>query len=173
LLLPDFRAAERTFQLLMQVAGRAGRGALRGEVILQTRSPDNPALQRAAEHDFHGFLRTELPDRRTFGYPPFGRLVGVEFKGPDERVVQQTAERWTRLLQREASKLAGDTEVLGPNPAFIGRVKKQYRFHTIAKAAPTQHAYALPRLVRAVNEQFGRPPKAVRINIDVDPIGLL
>jgi len=173
LLLPDFRAAERTFQLLMQVAGRAGRGALRGEVILQTRSPDNPALQRAAEHDFLGFLRNELPDRRTFGYPPYGRLVGVEFKGPDERIVQQTAERWTRLLQREAKKLAGDTEVLGPNPAFIGRVKKQYRFHTIAKAAPTQHAYALPRLVRAVNEQFGRPPKAVRINIDVDPIGLL
>jgi primosomal protein N' (replication factor Y) len=173
LLLPDFRAAERTFQLLMQVAGRAGRGALRGEVILQTRSPDNPALGCAAEHDFPGFLRTELPDRRTFGYPPFGRLVGVEFKGPDERAVQRTAERWTRLLQREAQKLAGDTEVLGPNPAFIGRVKKQYRFHTIAKAAPSQHAYALPRLVRAVGEQFGRPPKAVRINIDVDPIGLL
>jgi primosomal protein N' (replication factor Y) len=173
LLLPDFRAAERTFQLLMQVAGRAGRGALRGEVILQTRSPENAALQRAAEHDFLGFLRTELPDRKAFGYPPFGRLVGVEFKGPDERAVQRVAERWTRMLQRAASTRAGGIEVLGPEPAFIGRVKKQYRFHTIVKAGPGQHPYALPRLVRDVQERFGRPPKAVRINVDVDPIGLL
>jgi primosomal protein N' (replication factor Y) len=173
LLLPDFRAAERTFQLLMQVAGRAGRGALRGEVILQTRSPENAALQRAAEHDFLGFLRTELPDRQAFGYPPFGRLVGVEFKGPDERAVQRVAERWTRMLQRAASTRAGGIEVLGPEPAFIGRVKKQYRFHTIVKAGPGQHPYALPRLVRDVQERFGRPPKAARINVDVDPIGLL
>ncbi|MEP0545734.1 MAG: primosomal protein N' [Rhodothermales bacterium] len=173
LLLPDFRSAERTFQLLMQVAGRAGRGALRGEVILQTRSPENAALGCAAEHDFLGFLRTEMPDRKALGYPPFGRLVGVEFKGPDERGVQAVAERWTRLLQRAAQTQAGGTEVLGPNPAFIGRVKKQYRFHTILKGTPSQHAYALPRLVRAVNEQFGSPPKGVRINIDVDPVGLL
>ncbi len=169
LLLPDFRSAERTFQLLMQVAGRAGRGALRGEVILQTRSPENAALQHAAAHDFLGFLRTELPDRRALGYPPFGRLVGIEFKGPDERGVQQVAERWTRLLRQQA----GAAEVLGPEPAFIGRVKKQYRFHTIVKAAPTQHAYALPRLIRAVSERFGNPPKGVRINVDVDPVGLL
>ncbi len=170
LLLPDFRASERTFQLLMQVAGRAGRGALRGEVILQTRSPDNPALQHAARHDFAGFLRTELPDRRAFGYPPYGRLVGVEFKGPTERVVQQTAERWTQRLRQRAGASA---EVLGPEPAFIGRVKRQFRFHTIVKAEGPGHPYALSRLVRAANEQFGSPPKGVRINVDVDPAGLL
>lgn len=169
LLLPDFRAAERTFQLLMQVAGRAGRGALRGEVILQTRSPDNPALQHAARHDFAGFIRTELPDRRAFGYPPYGKLVGVEFKGPSERTVQQTAERWTRLLRQQG----GAVEVLGPNPAFIGRVKKQFRFHTIVKSTEPGQPYALSRLVRATNDQFGKPPNGVRINVDVDPVGLL
>ncbi len=169
LLLPDFRAAERTFQLLMQVAGRAGRGALRGEVILQTRSPENPTLQHAARHDFLGFLRTELPDRRAFGYPPYGRLVSVEFKGPNERAVQAVAERWTRLLRQQA----GAAEVLGPEPAFIGRVKKQFRFHTIVKSAEAGHPYALSRLVRAINEAFGTPPKGIRINLDVDPVGLL
>ncbi|MEM1043214.1 MAG: primosomal protein N' [Bacteroidota bacterium] len=170
LLLPDFRASERTFQLLMQVAGRAGRGALRGEVILQTRSPDNPALQHAARHDVDGFLRTELPDRQAFGYPPYGKLVGVEFKGPNERVVQQTAERWTRQLRQAAGK---GIEVLGPEPAFIGRVKRQFRFHTIVKSSEPGQPYALSRLVRAVSEQFGSPPKGVRINVDVDPAGLL
>ena len=169
LLLPDFRAAERTFQLLMQVAGRAGRGDLRGQVILQSRDPQCPALQHAARHDFLGFLRTELPDRHTIGYPPFGRLVGVEFKGPNERTVQHLAERWTDLLRKQA----GAAEVLGPNPAFIGRVKKQFRFHTIIKGARGAGAYALPKLVRAVNAQFGNPPKGVRINVDVDPVGLL
>lgn len=169
LLLPDFRAAERTFQLLMQVAGRAGRGDLRGRVILQSRDPENPALQHAAEHDFLGFLRTELPDRHTIGYPPFGRLVGVEFKGPNERTVENVAERWTGILRKQS----GAVEVLGPNPAFIGRVKKQFRFHTIIKGNRNAGAYALPRLVRAVSAQFGSPPKGVRINIDVDPVGLL
>ena len=169
LLLPDFRAAERTFQLLMQVAGRAGRGDLRGQVILQSRTPDTPALQHAARHDFLGFLRTELPDRHAFGYPPFGRLVGVEFKGPSERAVQQVAERWTGLLRQQG----GAVEVLGPEPAFIGRVKKQYRFHTLVKTTRAENAYALSRLVRSVNERFGNPPKGVRINVDVDPVGLL
>ncbi len=169
LLLPDFRAAERTFQLLMQVAGRAGRGALRGEVILQTRSPETPALQHAARHDFLGFLRTELPDRRAFGYPPYGRLASVEFKGPNERAVQTIAERWTRLLRQHA----GAAEVLGPEPAFIGRVKKQFRFHTIVKSGEPGHPYALSRLVRSVTAEFGAPPKGIRINLDVDPVGLL
>lgn len=177
LLLPDFRAAERTFQLLMQVAGRAGRGDLRGQVILQSRTPDTPALQHAARHDFLGFLRTELPDRHAFGYPPFGRLVGVEFKGPNERAVQQVAERWSGLVRQQGGAPGTGpgqaVEVLGPEPAFIGRVKKQYRFHTILKATRAQNAYALARLVRSVNERFGNPPKGVRINVDVDPVGLL
>ncbi|MDX1530784.1 MAG: primosomal protein N' [Rhodothermales bacterium] len=169
LLLPDFRAAERTFQLLMQVAGRAGRGALRGEVLLQTRSPEHPALQCAARHDFGGFLRAELPDRRTFSYPPFGRLVGVEFKGVRKEAVEETAERWTALLKRQGPQ----HEVLGPQPAFIGRVKRQYRVHTIVKAALEHSPYVLPRVVHATNARFGAPPKGVRINVDVDPLGLL
>ncbi len=169
LLLPDFRAAERTFQLLMQVAGRAGRGGLAGEVILQTRSPEHAAVQHAARHDFLAFLRDELPDRHAFGYPPYGRLVGVEFKGPDERAVQREAERWTRVLRG----LAPQHEVLGPEPAFVGRVKRQFRFHTIVKAGREHGAYALPNLIRAANERFGTPPKGVRINVDVDPLGLL
>lgn len=175
LLLPDFRAAERTFQLLMQVAGRAGRGALRGEVLLQTRSPEHPAIQCALEHDFLAFLRHELPERQALGYPPFGRLVGVEFRGAEERAVEAAAERWTAGLRALAAAHADGTsaEVLGPAPAFIGRVKRQYRFQTILKAERRHGAYALPRLVRAAHERFGTPPRGVRINVDVDPIGLL
>src|SRR5690606_22726438 len=87
LLLPDFRADEHTFQLLTQVAGRAGRAGLRGEVVLQTRNPDNPVLRLAAAHDYRGFVDSVLADRRTFHWPPFARLVVAGFSGPDERRV--------------------------------------------------------------------------------------
>jgi primosomal protein N' (replication factor Y) (superfamily II helicase) len=169
LLLPDFRAAERTFHLLMQVAGRAGRGDLRGEVLLQTRCPDHPAIRHTLDHDFLAFLREELPEREALGYPPFGRMVGVEFKGPSERLVATTAERWTAALRA----VDGTVEVLGPEPAFIGRVKQQYRMHTLLKAGRAAGPYLLPRLVHAASERFGAPPKGVRINVDVDPAGLL
>ena len=169
LLLPDFRSEERTFQLLTQVAGRAGRAGLRGEVLLQTRNPTHPVLRFACEHDYEGFVETVLPERRQLGYPPYGRIVGVEFRGPDEAAVEAFAERWTDALRKQAGEAL---RVLGPEPAFIGRVKKQYRFHTIVKVPRRFRAEALQRLLRHTITRAGSPPRHCRLAIDVDAVGL-
>ncbi|MEM8602181.1 MAG: primosomal protein N', partial [Bacteroidota bacterium] len=180
MLLPDFRAAERTFQLLAQVGGRAGRAERPGEVLLQTRNPDHPAIRFALAHDYEGFVRADLPDRRFLGYPPFGRLVGIEFKGPNEATVEKLANRWTgqltkrlpRLLKGVSENDAQHLQVLGPTAAFIGRVKKQYRFHTILKAPLAVSPYALTAAVSEADAAAGSPPKGCRVNVDVDPVGL-
>lgn len=167
MLLPDFRAEERTFQLLTQVAGRAGRADLRGEVILQTRNPGHVVLRYAREHDYMGFVDAVLPDRKTFGYPPFGRVVGVEFRGPEQGTVRDLARGWTDELRKHAAGL----QVLGPEAAFVGRIKRQYRYHTIIKA-PRNGAADLQNLIRHTNLIYGSPPKGYRIAIDVDAMGL-
>ena len=170
MLLPDFRAAERTFQLLAQVAGRAGRHDLPGEVLLQTRNPEHPAIQFALRHDFHGFALGELGERLALGYPPYGRLVGVEVKGPHEGSTFALAERWGAALGREAKRVAG-VEVLGPVPAFVGRVKRWWRVHLLVKAPRSLPASALASLVRTVEGRL-KTPSGHRVNLDVDPVGL-
>ena len=170
MLLPDFRAAERTFQLLAQVAGRAGRHELEGEVLLQTRNPEHPAIRFALRHDFHGFALGELGERLALGYPPHGRLVGVEVKGPQAGSTQALAERWGAALGREAQKVAG-VEVLGPVPALVGRVKRWWRYHLLVKAPRQLPAPVLAAVVRAAQDRVGAPG-GHRVNVDVDPVGL-
>lgn len=170
MLLPDFRAAERTFQLLAQVAGRAGRHELEGEVLLQTRNPDHAAIRFALRHDFHGFALGELAERMALGYPPYGRLVGVEVKGPEAGPTHALAERWGDALRREAGKVAG-VEVLGPVPAFVGRVKRWWRVHLLVKAPRQLPASVLAALVTTVRDRVGAPG-GHRVNVDVDPVGL-
>jgi primosomal protein N' (replication factor Y) len=166
LLLPDFRAEERTFQLLTQVAGRAGRADLRGEVILQTRNPDDPAIQFAQKGDYDGFARSALADRRVLRYPPFGHVATVEFRGPDDGRTEHLAEQWTAALR----KRAGAADVLGPEPAFISRVKRQYRFRTILKA----HRHPpLREALHGTQQAQGTPPNGYHVSIDVDAVGLL
>jgi primosomal protein N' (replication factor Y) (superfamily II helicase) len=169
LLLPDFRSAERTFQLLTQVAGRAGRADQPGEVFLQTHRPQHPAVIAAAKHDYASFAEHELAERRLVGYPPYVRMAAVEFKGPDERAVEQAAKRWAGIARTQRQ----DIEVLGPEPAFVGRVKRQYRYHALLKAHRRVGPYELPALVRTVNEQHGPPRGGVRVNVDIDPTGVL
>ncbi|MEO0557034.1 MAG: primosomal protein N' [Bacteroidota bacterium] len=170
MLLPDFRAAERTFQLLAQVAGRAGRHDLPGEVILQTRNPEHPALQFALAHDFEGFALHELAERAALGYPPYGRLIGLEFKGPTEGGTMTLARRFTDALHSASSHLAG-VQVLGPVPALIHRIKRFWRVHTLLKAPRTLPASALAKAVRAA-EARTKVASGHRVNIDVDPVGL-
>lgn len=165
MMLPDFRSEERTFQLLAQVSGRAGRASLPGEVIIQTRNPDRPIVRYARDHDYATFADAILDERRNLEYPPFGRLAAVEFKGPNEGRLADLAREWTAELRRHA----GDLEVLGPEPAFISRVKKQYRYHTILKA---RRRNALQDVLRVTEDAFGDPPSKCRVNIDVDPVGL-
>ncbi|MFN3596889.1 MAG: primosomal protein N' [Rubricoccaceae bacterium] len=168
MLLPDFRAAERTFQLLAQVAGRAGRHDLPGEVILQTRNPDHPALRFACAHDVAGFVRHELAERRALGYPPFGRMVGIECKGPEEDAVHALAGRCAEALGRAAAEIGA--EVLGPAAAAVGRVQRQWRVHLFVKAPRCVPATALAAAVRTGTAVA--VPAGCRINLDVDPVGL-
>ncbi len=170
MLLPDFRAAERTFQLLAQVAGRAGRHELEGEVILQTRNPDHPAIRFALEHDFHGFALGELGERLALHYPPYARIIGLEVKGPQSSSTAALAERWGAALRAEAGQVAG-VEVLGPVPALVGRVKKWWRMHLMVKAPRSLPASVLAALVMTAGERV-KTPSGHRVNLDVDPVGL-
>ncbi|HEX8299260.1 MAG TPA: primosomal protein N' [Rubricoccaceae bacterium] len=170
MLLPDFRASERAFQLLAQVAGRAGRHDLPGEVFLQTRNPDHPAVRFALAHDVAGFARHEMSERQLLDYPPFVRLVGVEFKGPHDRSTRDFADRWTVALHREAGTIAG-TSVLGPVPAFVGRIKGFWRVHTLLKAPRALPSSVLGAALRRVVAAVP-PPNGHRVNVDVDPVGL-
>jgi primosomal protein N' (replication factor Y) len=163
LLFPDFRAEERTFQLLTQVAGRAGRADLRGEVILQTRNPDHPALRYATQHDYEGFVEEELPTRRQFGYPPFGHVATVEFRGADADRVERLAVNWTETL----SSHAGPVEVMGPEPAFIQRVKKQHRYRTLLKSRGGS-VQPLQAALRRTKEARSSPPNGYHVAVDVD-----
>jgi primosomal protein N' (replication factor Y) len=133
--LPDFRAMERTFQLLTQVAGRAGRGVLGGKVILQTYHPDNYAIQAAASHDYAGFYVRELEYRREMGYPPFRRLAKILFQDKSLARAREDAHNAARLLTETIAALdLSGTELIGPVPCFFGRVNEIYRWQVIIRS---------------------------------------
>ncbi len=163
---PDFRAAERTFQLVTQVAGRAGRGAREGRVIIQTFFPDHFAIRCAASGDFAEFARKELEFRRTLGYPPFGRLVKVLFHGAREEAVATEAKETGDIL-REGSP---GCRILGPAPSPIAKIQGKFRHQILLKSASAQALHAaLDRLEKK------RPPKKGSVDrvIDVDPQSML
>jgi primosomal protein N' (replication factor Y) len=167
LLFPDFRADEQTFQLLAQVAGRAGRKDLPGEVYLQTRNPKRAAIRHATQHDYAGFAREALEERRLLGYPPFGRIASVAFRGPKQRRVRRLANDWTARLREHA----GPVEVLGPEPAFVERVKKQHRYATTLRSRSGTPG-VVQRAIRHAQEAYGRPPRGYHVAIDIDAQGL-
>lgn len=165
LLLPDFRAEERTFQLLTQVAGRAGRHDRPGEVLLQTRRPDARALTFALKHDYRGFAKTELAERQDLGYPPFGRVVAVEFRGADEAVAKAFAEAWTSDLRQRAD---GAVAVFDATASLVARVKTYWRFHTVVLVPP---GVAVQPLLRATLDAVPAPHKT-RVIVDVDAVSV-
>jgi primosomal protein N' (replication factor Y) len=168
--LPDFRAAERTFSLLTQVAGRAGRGPLGGRVIVQTRAPDHHAIVRAARHDVRGFLEAELAERRDPPYPPEVALLNGVLSGTDERAVARAAARAVEWLQALlAARPALGATVLGPAPCPIERIRERWRWHFLVKAPD---AGALTRLTRYLAAR-APVPSGVRLVVDRDPVSLL
>jgi primosomal protein N' (replication factor Y) len=135
LYLPDFRAAERTFQLLMQVAGRAGRSPLGGRVILQTYNPDLAIIRAAAAHDYAAFYRDELTSRREGRYPPFKRLARLIFTGSGADRARREAERMTNVLRTYVARQGfPGVDIVGPAPCFYRRLRGQYRWHILLRA---------------------------------------
>jgi len=168
--LPDFRSAERTFQLLTQVAGRAGRGERPGEVVLQTYYPEHYALTAAVEQSYEAFYQREIALRREHGYPPETRMANLLFDGEDEQRVTAGAERIERVIRGEPA--AGLT-LLGPAPQPLHRLKGKHRWH-LALRAP-RHATVRGACERALSawENSKREHPGVRMTLDVDPIDLL
>jgi primosomal protein N' (replication factor Y) len=129
--MPDFRAAERTFQLLTQVAGRAGRDSQPGRVIVQTFAPEHYAIRPVREHDYEAFYAEELGHRAPLGYPPFGRLAHLLVSGPDEERTREGASR----LAAVARAAGQPVEVLGPAPAPLARLRGRHRLQVPAEAS--------------------------------------
>ena len=168
LYLPDFRAAERTFQLLTQVAGRAGRGSQPGEVVVQTYFPEHPAVVAAAQHDSAAFAGRELEERRAFHYPPAVRLVSLRFSGADEAAVRALAlEVAARAAVHPDS---GAVERLGPAPAAPARLRNRYRYHMLLRSPDLRALRAMVSALRSAEPARGR---AVRLEVDIDPIETL
>jgi primosomal protein N' (replication factor Y) (superfamily II helicase) len=168
---PDFRAAERTFQLLVQVAGRAGRGARAGRVIVQTLRPTHASLMAAATHDYRTFMAGELARRRALGYPPFARLVLVRLEGKDDAAVERTAATLAERLRGHATRLGlGDAAVLGPAPPPVARVRNRYRWQLLLRHADVRGLRALARAARAAEGEARA--QGLRLVVDVDPVSM-
>jgi len=169
--LPDFRAAERTFQLLAQVAGRAGRGGVPGEVLVQTARPHHPALRAALRHDYESFARGEIEDREAPGYPPNRRLANLIVSGRSEEAVAGAAERTAERARRLARRARGsDIEVVGPAPCPIDRIRGRWRWHFLLKS---DRPSDLGALVRHLARHDSQPGAGLRLEIDRDPEALL
>jgi len=167
--LPDFRAAERTFQLLTQVSGRAGRGRSPGRVVVQTWSPDHYAIRPVRQHDYESFYAEEIQHRAALAYPPFGHLAQVRVSAREEALARDAASRLASLAR--ATALAEPPgEVLGPAPAAIARLRGRYRFHLLLKHEDAQQVHEVGR---ALAEACRDLPPAVRASVDLHPIDML
>jgi primosomal protein N' (replication factor Y) len=170
--IPDFRAAERAFHLLVQVAGRAGRGDLEGKVLIQTYDPSHHAITFAVRHDVAGFTDHELSDRKELGYPPYTRAALVRVDDPDEPTARAACARLAEVALAAAARAdaAADVRVLGPAPAPLARLRQRYRFRIMLRAADRA---ALRKVLLAISEARRDLPRSVRAAIDVDPVQLL
>jgi primosomal protein N' (replication factor Y) len=161
--MPDFRAAERVFQLMTQVSGRAGRGERPGRVVVQTYCPDHYAIVAARTHDYSSFVERELKYRRWMHYPPFGVLANVIIQS--EKL--EDAGQWSSVLGKYfQDQNSGALRVLGPCTAPIARIKGVYRFHLILKAASRKTLNATLRAALAHAESAGVPRRNVTIDVD-------
>jgi primosomal protein N' (replication factor Y) len=189
--IPDFRAAERAFQLLVQVAGRAGRGDSPGRVLVQTYAPDTEAIVFATRHDVDGFLKCELRNRRELMFPPFSRMAMARVDGPDEAEAREAAHHLQRAAARAAAQLggargersgraeetgldglsgAGGIDVKEVSTAPIARLRNRFRFRVVVRSGDRA---ALRRVLLAMEHARADLPRAVRASIDIDPVQFL
>jgi len=166
--LPDFRAAERTFQLVTQVAGRTGRGPKGGRVLVQTLSPDAPAIVAAVNHDLPAFARDELPHREAFGYPPFSSMVRIVVRGESERTSHAMAEELGRRF-REIGEREPELRILGPAPAPMAKLRDNFRFQVQLHAPDSE---LLRQVVRSATADL-KATDDITWTVDVDPIDMM
>jgi primosomal protein N' (replication factor Y) len=162
---PDFRASERSFQLLAQVAGRAGRGTTSGEVLIQTFAPEHTAVQAAARHDYASFYADEIEARRELLYPPFSRLANLVCQDKGDAAARSGAEAVAGALRGAAPP---EAEVLGPAPAPLAKLNALYRWHALLRTPP-EHDIAA-----SVARALATLPSSLRraLIVDIDPQNL-
>ncbi len=165
---PDLRASERTFQLISQVAGRTGRSHRGGRVLVQSSSPAEPAIQKAAAHDFVGFAEQELKHRREMLAPPYYQIARVIVRGPVESAVQNLSQAMAEKLREAAAQMGDAVHILGPAPAPIAKLKSNYRYHFQLAA---EDLTAIQELWRAVHSDLPQAP-GVEYTIDVNPLNM-
>lgn len=165
--LADYRASERTFQSLTQVAGRAGRGDEPGQVILQTYSPQHPVIQAVQQHDFESFAAAELKQRQELSYPPYGHLILVRISSPDQAIGKQTAEQIAAQLSEHLSLEAGEA-LMGPVPAVIFRVARRFRWQILLKGSAS-----LSQRLPDLEKLRSLCPAVVSLTVDIDPLSVL
>lgn len=167
--LPDFRGGEKTFQLISQVLGRAGRGDIPGRVLVQTLNPEHFAVQAAVNHDYEAFYREELAQREDADYPPFSRLAAIQLSGNLQKSVEDEAKKAAAALRKIKKELRLRVEILGPATAPLGMIRGRHRWHILLKSPERA---ALRRLVQGFKQVF-QPLQTVRVAIDIDPLELL
>jgi primosomal protein N' (replication factor Y) len=164
--MPDFRSAERTFQLLTQAAGRAGRGVRPGRVLIQTYAPHHYSIRAARDQDYARFIRREIELRRELMYPPFARMALVRIEGDDAEQVSLSARKIAGVLDQVAKPES--LRVLGPAPAPIERIKHRYRWQVLLKARERHELRAALAAVASYPAQDG-----IGVGIDIDPVNML
>lgn len=162
--LPDFRASERTFSLLTQVAGRAGRGEKHGKVIIQTYNPENYAVLTSKAHDYKSFYSKEIKIRRETDFPPFSHLAGITLKSGKEDKLEKVSDELAEILQKSVK--SGNVEILGPVPSCVSRIKGKYRYNIMLKSKNLDDIIHLLKTVFDAKRRV----KDVYIKVDIDPV---
>ncbi|MBP3384232.1 MAG: primosomal protein N' [Firmicutes bacterium] len=168
--IPDYRSPERTFQLITQAAGRAGRGDIQGKVVIQSYTPDNYAVQKAAAQDYRGFYEEELMLRGYMGYPPYSDLFQVVFSGKSEQTVKQAAEKWHMQLEEVLSQ--DELQIFRPQPAPMNRIKETYRWCMLIKSPQGKR-----RMTAAALEKIKQNDKSKKnkyaVTVDINPYSFI
>jgi primosomal protein N' (replication factor Y) (superfamily II helicase) len=174
--MPDFRAKERTFQLLTQVSGRAGRGVLPGQVVVQTFSPEDPSVVYAQKHDYVAFFNQEIKFRKALGYPPFNHLLRVVISSEDENRVIKNAQDLGGALRQGVSKYnnsnTNQLEILGPAPSPLSKLKNRYRWQVILKGKSVVDLKEI--MGKAIKDLYEYSVTGgISLSLDLDPMGIM
>ena len=164
---PDFRSSERAFNMMEQVAGRAGRAHKQGKVLIQTSDPNHPVIERVVKHDYKGFYNQEIADREKFGYPPFTKIINIYLKHKQDDVVLEMALRYSNMLRQVFGQ-----RVLGPEAPLVARVQTMYIRQIVLKMELTASMVKVKKILRDIYEQLlaaDSRMRSTRLYFDVDP----